>query len=270
VTQADLNFMRPLFDLAGSLTDDEDIEDMSMGLGEIHPDSDLAGDDNDLDGMWVSMVVNNAILASLDHVITLRDLVTRDRGTVTINAPWTLMRAVVESASVAVWVATPTLRKTRRAHALRVWHHDYSERQNWETDIGRVVSEKGKSGKERASDIVRLAERLGIRGTQVSAAIAYSDVVANAGALVGWEREDARARWREASAFAHGKTWPLLALTTPRGATAIRGGVGMHLTLDESKLGPVTTLAHRLLDVALIRYAELADQPARAPDLPVV
>jgi hypothetical protein len=259
MSQAELGFMLPLFELAGSLADTDEVENMAMGLGEIDPNSDLAADDRDLNGMWVSMVVNNSILASLDHVITLRNIVTRDKGSVTVSAPWTLMRAALESAAIAVWVTAPGLRRTRRAHALRVWHHDFTERQKWEDDTQRKPPEQGKAGVERAADILALATELGIRPTRVATRLAYSDAVADAGQLVGWSREDARALWREASAFAHGRTWPLLVLTSPRDAELIRGGVGMHLTLNEEHLRPMTSLTHDLLSAALIRYAELAE-----------
>lgn len=255
---AELGFLGPLFDLAGSLADSNDVEDMSMGLGEIAPDSMLRGDDRDLDGMWVSMVVNNSILSSLDHVITLRDLVTRDQGTITVGAPWTLLRAAVESSALALWVMHPDLRKTRRARALRVWHHDYSERQKWESDTGRMPTGTAKSGKTRAVAVLALAESLGIKGTQVATPVAYSDAVAAAGEVVGWTRAEARARWREASAFAHGRSWPMLALTSPRDAQLIDGGVGMHLTLDEQRLESLARLAHDLLHACLLRYSDLA------------
>ena len=260
MSHADLSFMGPLFDLATSLSDNDDEEDMSMGLGEIHPASALRGDDKPLDGMWVSMVVNNGILAALDHIITLRDLVTRDRGTITVSAPWTLLRATIESAAVSVWVMDSGTRKTRQARALRVWHYDFEERQKWESDTKRVRTGKEKSGATRAADVLSMSKGLGIVGTKVSAKLIYSDVVAEAGRVVGWPREEARARWREASAFAHGRTWPLLALTSPRDAQLIEGGIGIHLALNEQQLQPLTLLAHDLFEGALVRYAELAGQ----------
>lgn len=261
MTRAELGYLRPLFDLASSLVDSEDVENMTMGLGEAADGSLLDGDDQDMDGFWVSMVVNNGLLACIDHVVTLRDLVMRDGGAITMNAPWTLLRAAVESASVAVWVMDPGLRKTRRAHSLRVWHHDFCERQSWEDDVGRQPTGKAKSGRDRAAQVVALATSLGIKPTQVSTRLAYSDTVAAGGAAVGWARAEARARWREASAFAHGRTWPLLALTSPTDAEVIRGGFGMALTLDEARLEPLAQLTHDLLNGGLLRYADLAAAP---------
>lgn len=258
MTQAELSFLIPLIELASSLADTEDVERPSMGLGEIAPDSALARDDEGLSGLWVSMVVNNSIAATLDHVVTLRDIVIRDAGTVTLNAPWTLLRAAVEASAVGVWVMESDERKTRRARALRVWHYDFSQRQKWEDDTKRTPPEGGKSGAARANEVLALATGLGIRPTQVTTQLNYADAVADAGAVIGWSRTEARARWREASGFAHGRTWPLLTLANPSDAQVIRGGVGVHLTLDENRLRPLAELTHDLLHWALVRYSELA------------
>lgn len=261
MTQAELSYLLPLFDLASSLVDDDDVENMEMGLGEIAPDSLLAGDDRDLTGFWVSMVVTNGITASLDHVVTLRDIVTRDRGTITLNAPWTLLRAAVESAAMAVWVMESRQRATRRGRALRLWHYDFGQRQLWEDDTGRVPPPKGSSGKDRAKEVLVLGTALGIKPTQVSTDINYADIVGHGAVAVGLDRTEARARWREASAFAHGRSWPLLALTSPTAAQEIEGGFGLSLTLDEDRLRPLADLVQDLLSGAVTRYAELAASP---------
>jgi hypothetical protein len=261
MSRAELSFLLPLFELVGHLSDADDVDDMTMGLGEIDANSVLAGDDHALDGLWVSIVAGNGIGACIDHLIALRDLVLRDGGAITPSAPWTLLRAAVEACSVSAWVLAPPLRKTRRAYALRVWHHDFSERQKWEDDTGQTPPTRGKSGSARAAEVVALASNLGIKPTQVATPLAYSDVVAAGAATVGWDRTESRARWREASAFAHGRTWPLLTLTSPTSAEAIRGGVGVSLTLNEARLEPLARLASDLLNGALLRYAELADAP---------
>ncbi|GAA4822893.1 hypothetical protein ACFQ0K_16385 [Nocardioides caeni] len=256
---AELSFLLPLFEMAGSLADSDDVENMALGLGELAPDSELRRDDQGLDGRWVSIIVNNGIVSCLDHVITLRDLVVRERGTITVNAPWTLLRGAVESVATSVWVMAPEARKARRARALKVWHHDYQERQRWERDTAFVPTGNGKSGAERARETVELAVRLGIAPTQVSSSFAYSETVANAAIeLDNWTREAARARWREASAFAHGRSWPMIRLTTPTDAQLIPGGVGLFLTLDERRLEPLASLVFDLLQHALIRYSDLA------------
>jgi hypothetical protein len=75
---------------------------------------------------------------------------------------------------------------------------------------------------------------------------------------VGWERTETRARWREASAFAHGRFWPQLALTSPTGAERIPGGYGVALTLNEEHLKPLSRLTQDLLNGALLRWAHVS------------
>jgi hypothetical protein len=142
-----------------------------------------------------------------------------------------------------------------------LWHYDFGQRQLWEDDTGRVPPPKGKSGKNRAKEVLTLATDLGIKPTRVSTDINYADIVGHGAVAVGLDRIEARARWREASAFAHGRSWPLLALTSPTAAQEIQGGFGLSLTLNEDRLRPLAHLAHDLLDGALTRYAELAASP---------
>lgn len=127
MSNAELGFMLPLFDLATSLLDNEDTENVTMGLGQADPMSAIARDDRDMDGFWLSGVVNTSVTACLDHVLTLRSLVLRENATITASAPWTLLRAAVESCAVGVWVMDSDHRRTRQARALRVWHYDYTE-----------------------------------------------------------------------------------------------------------------------------------------------
>jgi hypothetical protein len=162
MSNAELGFLLPLFDLAASLLDSEDAEDVTMGLGRADPNSAIARDDRDIDGFWVSGVVNTSVTACIDHVLTLRGIVLRENASITASAPWTLLRAAVESCSVAVWVMASDLRKTRRTRALRVWHYDYTQRNLWENDRGVPPRPDGKTGATWAAAVVDLATNLGI------------------------------------------------------------------------------------------------------------
>lgn len=115
-----------------------------------------------------------------------------------------------------------------------------------------------KTGKQRAAAILELAKKHGLRETQVSTELGYGDTVAAAGQAAGWARSQAFALWREAAAFAHGRTWPLLRLTTPADAELIRGGVGLYLTLDEARLEPLARLTADVLHKAIDEYARLS------------
>ncbi len=255
--QTDFEFLRPLFDLVGSMADDDDVADMSFGLGEPGSASPLARDDAGMEGVWVSMVAMHGISAALDHVVALRSLVIKAQE-VTVNAPWTLLRGALEPAGVALWILSGSNRDRRREHTLRVWVHDLVERQKWERDTGLKPVAPAKSSHERIGDVHKLAKRLGLRPNQVATRLSYSQAVADAAATVGWSRADATARWREAAAFAHGRSWPLFHLTTAEDAEIIRGGVGLRLTLNETRLGALAGLTLDILNGAVDALARLS------------
>jgi hypothetical protein len=258
VSNADLGFLHPLFELADSLTDADDAAGMSFGLGEPDGNSALGRDDVDLEGMWVSHVVIGSFTASLDHIIQLRELVIRPEAAVTLNAPWTLVRGALEPAAVALWVLSGGTRATRQSRALRVWHHDFTERGAWEKETQRKQPPNGMSGDDRAKGIATLASRLGLEGSKVVTPLNYGDTVGAAGTAAGWKHRVAMARWREASAFAHGRTWPLLKLAEPTSAEVIRGGFALRMVLDERHFEPVARLTHDVLHKGLVEYAALS------------
>jgi hypothetical protein len=255
MANADMSYLLPLFELAGSLEDEATV---SFGLGEPDADSSLARDNDETKtkGYWVSHVVDQAITAAVDHGIALRDLV--GSGRVTHAAPWTILRGVLEPAALAVWVLNGSTRKHRQERALRVWCHDYTERGTWERDVGDVIVPPAKSGGARVSEIVAVAKSLDLRPTQVSTRLSYADIVADAGEVVGWKRGIATARWRESSGFAHGRYWPLMRLGRPQAAERIRGGFTAALGLGEEHHREVAALATALLERALTDWAKAA------------
>ncbi|MEU7832868.1 hypothetical protein [Nonomuraea sp. NPDC049129] len=256
MTQGNLDFLAPLFEIGESLTD-KGSERVGFGLGEIGASSSLAQDDVGMDGYNTSSIVMHAIGAALDHALTLQLLVTRAR-VVTNAAPWTLLRGVIEPSSVAVWILDDSNRKHRQERALRVWHHDLAERGKWEDDLGFVPQSPALNGRARAAQLITIANNLGLRPQALNTKFTYSDAVAYAAEAVSMPRGTGRARWRETSAFAHGRTWPLLRLSEPESAERIRGGYILTLTLSENDLKPAAEFATALLERALMDYAAAA------------
>lgn len=255
MTTADLVYLVPLFELTDSLTDDEDHANITYGFGERAEGSQLARDDEGMAGYYVSHAVIGGFAAALDHAITLKHVVTR-AGIVTYAAPWTLLRGVLEPASVAAWILTGNTRRVRRKRALQVWHHDMTERGTWEDDIGHVAQPPAKHGKDRAKAIVDIAKRLELRPNQVTARLSHADCVANAGDAVGWPRKHARALWRECSGFAHGRTWPLGFRSSVSDVTRIRSGFSAGFGLAEEHHEKVARLTYAVLERALREYAD--------------
>ena len=256
VSKADLSYLSPLFELTSFLIDDDDPDRVTFGLAEADADSSLSRDNEGTEGYWVSIIVDQAITAALDHAIALRDLVSS--GKITYSAPWTILRGVLEPAALAVWVLNGGTRQRRQERALRVWHHDYVERQKWEDEIGHVPVAPAKSGRVRAAEVITVARSLGLRGNQVAPRLGYADIVAHAGEAVGWKRGVAAGRWRESSGFAHGRYWPLMHLSHPMSAERIRGGFTVALTLGEEHHQELARLAAALLERAITDYAKAA------------
>jgi hypothetical protein len=107
---------------------------------------------------------------------------------------------------------------------------------------------------------VEIADGLGIKPvSRVTARMKYGESVAAAAEVSGWGRHQARARWREASGFAHGRTWPMLRLTSPTNAEVIRGGYGLTLALDEQRLSELARLSLDVLGTAIDWYGRLSN-----------
>ncbi|MFG1946144.1 hypothetical protein [Nonomuraea sp. NPDC048826] len=259
MAKGNMQFLRELFEVAESLTDRSG-QQIGFGLDEVGPTSPLTQDDVGMEGYKVSTVVTNSIMAAVDHVLTLRSLVTGARE-ITNAAPWTLLRGVIEPSSVAVWILDEPDRAQRRERALRVWRHDMKERSKWEKDAGVVPPPPGKKATERMKDIEEIAKRLGLRPQQVVQDLHYSTTVRDAGQAVGLSGTEALVRWRECSGFAHGRTWASVKLSQPVSATRLRDrdGVMVALTLSETDLERVASLATILLNKALSDYAEAAN-----------
>jgi hypothetical protein len=255
MSTADLTFMTKLFDLAMSIAD---AEDYSFGFDEVAEGSPLNRDDLRLEGWWASHVIAHSLGSALDHIITFREMLNGPDPTITNHAPWTLMRGVLEPASLALWIVSGKGSDGRCARALTAWHHDFKERGKWEADTGKVVAASAVGGGGMAREMLKLATSLGLDPRPVTN-FYYSQVVADAAEATGlWDRRTATARWREASAFAHGRSWPLLNLSEPTAAERIRGGYNVRMTLDEVKLAEVARLASDVLEAALDGYATLA------------
>jgi hypothetical protein len=253
---ADLSYMGPLFGLANSLLG-QDGDQMAFGLGQVEAGSSLGLDDRDMGGYPASHVVAHAIGAAVDHALTLQAVC--ESGAITNAAPWTLVRGILEPASLAVWMLKPPKRVVRQERAFRVWHADMGERGKWEADISRRPPRRqARSAVERGTQIRELAQARGLSLKQINVHLSYADVVAEAGESVGRDRGRSTALWRECSGFAHGRTWPLLTRSSPSGVEEIPDGFALAMTFAEEFHREATELATAIFAAALDRYAAAA------------
>jgi hypothetical protein len=83
------------------------------------PGSSLSADDAATAPYQLSHMVGGALLSAVDHFDAFRALVV-DAQVVHARAPYTLLRAALENASVAVWLLAPSSRDERILRRLRL------------------------------------------------------------------------------------------------------------------------------------------------------
>lgn len=82
------------------------------------PGSSLAGDDNATDPYRLSHAVVQVLISAVDHLETLR-LVVQEQHVVPARGGFTLVRAALENAAVAMWLLAPSRRDERVFRLLR-------------------------------------------------------------------------------------------------------------------------------------------------------
>jgi hypothetical protein len=247
VGNADLGFLMPLFDLASKQHDGRSIGDSF----ETHERSSLGRDDALLDGYWATTMVRTSLTAGLDQAWGLRTVV--HSGTVGNHGLWATMRAMLENfSSAACLVATPG-RQERMALTLHMWQHDFIERANWEKDRGHAAGRAAAEKKRGRVEAIAAANRV----TLPSRWVGYGTLVYRAAVLIGHNHpEHARALWRVASGYAHGRFWPNLQTSTPESARPISGGLTVEMSLDESKYSEIADLTHKVATLAIDRFEQ--------------
>jgi hypothetical protein len=236
-----------------------------QGVPAVQPGSQLAADDDRLNGFWESIPATIAMGGALDAILGLRDILSAD--TVTSASPWTLTRQAIESSSTALWILGPASRDHRMERTLRYWRDDIEEWEKWRIQAGKPkptpAAHDGQpldmTTPARLGRLRDTANGLGLRPAQIAAKFSLHDVVADAASAAGLVRNDATATWRAASGFAHSRMWPLMVLHNvyagPTHATGARSAV---TTFDESEHSRSVSVLEAIMRRAVGRYAELA------------
>src|SRR3954463_6397540 len=76
----------------------------------VEPESDLAGDRDQVPDLWVDTLAVRRLKVAVDFLAGVRDLVI---GSTHLYAPFPLLRAVLESSATAVWLLEPGDRRIR-------------------------------------------------------------------------------------------------------------------------------------------------------------
>lgn len=241
----DLSYLLPLFDALAPWVG----ANGPAQLPSVQPGSSIAADDAPLGSWRVSILANSAFSAGVMHVHALAKLIMMAK-VVDPYSPWTLLRGALEDFSTSAWLLGGS-RDERRQRALSLWHEDFRNREQYEQDTGkRPTGPNAKTGAQRCEQVKRLADSLGLRLQKPVA----GDIISAAAGYANLDPRLTRASWRVASGFAHGRYWPNLNATEPRGVAPMRDGYMVALVLDDAKFEPLAAACKTIFEYASARY----------------
>lgn len=169
----------------------------------VEPGSDLAGDREQVPDIFTDTLATRRLKVAVDNLAGLRELVNNG---VHFYAPFTLLRAVIESASVAVWLLEPADRKTRLQRVIGAHIEDTNTKKapqamipeefrdtfDHNPGIKRMVADSGSPrGKCKMPDMTSMLREI-------------EDLPGDPGSLL--------LAWRVASGVAHGLSWATVGL----------------------------------------------------------
>jgi hypothetical protein len=174
-----------------------------------------------------SSAVSNALWGSVDHLQTLVDLL---RLPVRPLAPYTLLRAAVENASLALWLVAPSERETRLLRALRLAIADVRDSGPVHEIAGNTIDPVA----VRVAKIVSAGKRAGLTDTQLKQKDSWTEIVTAADRV--FHRRGDRAvefSWRAGSGIMHARDWARMAVLE-RGEVIDDGGETLTMSVTTS------------------------------------
>lgn len=194
---------------------------------DIHRSSDFAKDQETLPAYPVSFTAASQIVAACENLLTLGDLLVhyKDGKSMRLggrsNGPYACVRAAIECAANAYWIAGPSLSKTRVARSLlweleeakNFWNAVESNRKLWPEE--NEYNDTGRSREKDYEDIKKLADESGVVSGE-----ALPKLQNNITQRLEWVEEhnhSARERglkltWQVCSGQAHGRRWSQMLL----------------------------------------------------------
>ncbi|MFC0439622.1 hypothetical protein [Kutzneria buriramensis] len=175
--------------------------------------SPLARDDQDTDPFQISHAVLGVLNSAVDHLHALRKLII-DANVVHARAPFTLLRAALENASIAVWLLAPSSRDERILRRLRLQWADVCDGMNAAELAGTPQRMTRQERRTQLEDVARARGFTPARVAQVAAGkVAFTTIVGTAAAEAASHQRDATLLvWKLCSGITHARTWAALGL----------------------------------------------------------
>jgi hypothetical protein len=198
-----------------------------------------------------SSAVTNALWGSVDHLQTLVDLL---RLPVRPLAPYTLLRAAVENASLALWLVAPPDRETRLLRAFRLAIADVRD----SGPVHEIAGNATDPVSVRVGQIVSAGRRAGLADAQLKQKDSWTGIVTAADRVIS-RRGDRAAEfsWRAGSGIMHARDWARMAVLE-RGEVIDYGGETVTMSVATSftaALYAVTATERIILEVTRLSNA---------------
>lgn len=194
--------------------------------------------------------VTSAMWGSVDHLQTLASLLRSEDG-VRPLAPYSLCRAAVENACLALWLVSPDDHELRLGRSLRLAAADRRD----QAAATRITRAPIRPLKEFLAEIDALGVRGGLAQGSALQRDAWIDIVSGADAVLDRPRRSGEFVWRLCSGFTHNRSWSRLA-ALDRGATLDNGDetLSMSVTAGFTAIGLAVTTADSALRATWKRY----------------
>lgn len=228
------------------------------------PRSPLAADDRALHPWAASHTAVQAIVSGNDHLLALAHLVAGPAGILPAYGGFTLARAALEAGAIGLWAVGPDDPLERRINVLR-----------WELknkhDMVEFGGRMGRGDRDRVEDRQRATKRIYERASEMGIPSErlrerFTTTAMLTAAHIPVREPSAVAAWSAASAFAHGRSWPILLLQqTAWLPSELAGESRARVTADARVLAWFASTAAELLDHAerLTRDRGAVPKPGR-------
>ncbi|MFI5558549.1 hypothetical protein ACIA2T_04655 [Amycolatopsis japonica] len=185
------------------------VEQRLKGDTSVMAGSSLRSDDEAVTPHRLSSTARQALGSSVLHFVALRALV---EGKVMPGpACFTLMRAALENAAIAVWLLAPESRDERIFRLLRLHWADSEDELNGSRELGMVPNTLRQ---QRKADLRTLGHAAGLSSDQVnclaSGKVSFTSIVRTAGdeaAIPDMSGQRAVRFWMAASGVTHARSW---------------------------------------------------------------
>lgn len=228
---------------------------------ETYPGSRAFNALSDNHGAMAFHLAASSLIASLDHLGTVADIVSS--GRIPTYALMSLLRTGHECALVAEWLMDPTIDdNTRVSRGVGAQVADYEERRKLEDTLKAPEPGRGKLARHRIDDLLQEALPRGYAKPNKKGAIVPSDPLPGAVALFDmYEGDSGSFLYRYASGFAHGKQWALVQGAEPtRPMDAYGHSVG-RVTASDQHTVALSALATDAAERSVSAYLRHHEEP---------